>query len=214
GSNDAKAGFLDDVDGMERATKGLGYTTTKIKPPAKNGKTEFEAAVKASIADGCKNVLLFIAGHGSKESVDMGTGTYTPADLKKLMDANPTITFKVVVQACKSGSWIDALKDRVEIIETSTDATKPSYSADPDTASDPNPGDKGSEFTSGLIEDLELIKDSPAAQIQIQGCIMGVPPLIAGKSPLVCQLEWAFASALEKDEDAAAGNEAPQKHQR
>lgn len=214
GSNHARAGFLDDVDGMERAITALKHTTTKIKPPAANGKAEFEAAVKAAITDGCKNVLLYIASHGSKESVTMGSGSYTAADMKKLIEANPTVTFKVVIQACKSGSWIEPLKDKVEIIETATDSTKSSYSANPDTASDPNPADKGSEFTSGLVEDLELIPNSPVAQIFIQQCMMGFPPLISGKPPLVCQLEWAYRSAVEKDEDAAAGNETPQKHQR
>lgn len=212
GSDHAKAGFLDDVDGMERALTALGHTTTKIKPPAKNGKTEFEAAVKAAITDGCKNVLLYLAGHGSKESVDMGAGQYTAADMKKLIEANPTTTFKVVIQACKSGSWVEPLKDKVEIIETATDSTKKSYSANPDGPADPNPADKGSEFTSGLVEDLELIKTSPAAQLQVQVCMMGTPPFFTPRPLLVCQLEIAYQSALAKDEDAASGKAAPQKY--
>lgn len=211
GSNDAKAGFLDDVDGMERAIKGFGYTTTKIKPPDKNGKAEFEAAVDAAVKDGCKNALLYIASHGGKESMDMGKGSYTAANLKALIEKYPTTTFKVVLQGCKTGSWIDPLAGKTEIIITSTDATKPSYSADPDTASDPNPDDKGSEFTSGLVEDLELILKTPGHLQRVQNCINGNPPSVPGKPPLVCKLEIAFESALDKDEDAKAGNEAPQR---
>ncbi len=213
GSNDAKAGFLDDVDGMETALTGLGFTTTKIKPPAKNGKAEFEAAVDALVKDGCKNVLLYIASHGSKESVDMGKGTYTPKDMAALMDKHKGIGFKVVIQACKSGTWVNPLKDKAQIIETSTDSTKDSFSADPDGKDDPNPGDKGSEFTSGLIEDLNALHTDPASTLRWQQCILGNPTGgIPPRPPLVCALEIAYESALAKDEDAKGGKAAPQKH--
>lgn len=76
---------------------------------------------------------------------------------------------------------------------------------DPDTAADPNPGDTGSEFTSGLIEDLELISVDPILQQVIQQCVAH------GQSIMVCKLILAFQSALAKDEDAAAGKEKPQK---
>jgi hypothetical protein len=212
GSNDARAGFLEDVDGMERALAGAGFTTTKIKPPAQNGKAQFEGAVDAAIKDGCKNILLYIASHGGNGSMNMGSGTYTAADMKALIEKNPTVTFKVVLQGCKTGSWVAPLAGKSEIMITSTDATKPSYSADPDGANDPNPDDKGSEFTSGLVEDIELIKTTPGLQQRMQNCIQGNPfstTPIPGKPALVCLLEIAYESALAKDEDAKAGRSVP-----
>ncbi|MBI4898795.1 MAG: hypothetical protein HY827_10580 [Actinobacteria bacterium] len=209
GSGDKKAGFPDDVDGMEKVMgTTFGYTTKKLTPP-NNKKADFEKAVNDLIADGCKDVLLFISGHGSKESVEMGEGaTYSPKELKDLIDKNPTVGFKVVVQSCKSGSWITPLGEGPLITITSTDSDKPSYSADPDGKDDPNPGDTGSEFTSGLIEDLAAIPGDPALLQRVQNCVL------AGKSILVCKLQIAWESALAKDEDAKAGNENPQKKEK
>ena len=88
----------------------------------------------------------------------MGVRQYTAADMKKLIEANPTSTFKVVVQACKSGSLDRAAEGQGRDHRDGDRLHEKSYSADPDTAGDPNPADKGSEFTSGLVEDLELIQ--------------------------------------------------------
>lgn len=205
GAGDAKAGTVDDANGMEKVIgTTFGYTTKKLTPP-NNNKADFEKAVADLIADGCKDVLLFISSHGTKASVQMGGGNYTAAEMKKLIEANPTIGFKVVIEACKAGSWITPLGGKPLITITSTDSEKPSYSADPDTASDPNPGDTGTEFTSGLIEDLELIPKTPALIQRVQECVA------KGKSIMVCKLEIAFESAVAKDEDAAAGREVPQR---
>lgn len=205
GSGDAKAGFPEDVRAMNEVIgTTFGYTTKLLTPP-NNNKADFEKAVGELVADGCKDMMLFIASHGSKASVNMGTGSYTAADLKALIDKYPTMEFKVVVQSCKSGSWVAPLGTTPKITITSTDSDKPSFSADPDTANDPNPDDKGSEFTSGLVEDLKLILTTPALQQRLQNCIAG------GKPVLVCKLEIAFESALAKDEDAKAGKAAPQK---
>lgn len=205
GSGDAKAGFPDDVAGMNDVLgTTLGYTTRKLTPP-KNDKADFEGAVAELVKEGCKDMLLYIASHGDKETVDMGKGSYTAADLKKLMEKYPTMEFKIVIQGCKSGSWIAPLGGAPKIIITATDSTSKSYSADPDTASDPNPADKGSEFTSGLIEDLKLIPGDQKLIQRVQECMN------TGKPKLVCQLEIAYESAVAKDEDAAAGREKPQR---
>ncbi len=209
GSGDKKAGFPDDVNGMEKVIgTTFGYTTKKLTPP-NNKKADFEKAVGDLIADGCVDVLVFIAGHGSKESVDMGAGgTYTPAELKALIDKNPTIGFKVVVQSCKSGSWVTPLGDSPLITITSTDSDKPSFSADPDGKDDPNPGDTGSEFTSGLIEDLEAIHGDQNLYQRMLNCVA------TGKAVMVCKLQIAWESALAKDEDAKAGKSNPQKKEK
>lgn len=70
---------------MERAVgTTLGNTTKKLTPP-NNNKADFEKAAADLIKDGCTDVLLFISSHGEKGFVTMGTGTYTPAEMKKLI---------------------------------------------------------------------------------------------------------------------------------
>lgn len=205
GSGDAKAGFPDDVEGMNEVIgTTFGYTTTKLTPP-NNNKADFEKAVDDLVKDGCKDMLIYIASHGAKQLVDMGTGTYTAADLKALMDKYPTMEFKVVIQSCKSGSWVGQLGAGTLITITSTDSDTPSYSADPDGPDDPNPDDKGSEFTSGLIEDLKEIPGNQTLLQRLHECVR------AGKRILVCKLEIAYESALAKDEDAKAGKANPQR---
>lgn len=205
GSGDAKAGFPVDVANMDTTIKAFGMTSKKLTPP-NNNKADFEKAAGDLIKDGCKDVLLFLAGHGSAASITMGTGNYTAAELKALIDKHPTIGFKVVVQACKSGSWVTPLAGKTTLITiTSTDSALPSYSADPDTAADPNPNDVGSEFTSGLVEDLLLTLIDPMAMQRVQNCVL------SGQSILVCRLHIAYESAFAKDEDAATGREKPQR---
>lgn len=205
GSGDAKAGFPVDVANMDTTITAFGMTSQKLTPP-KNEKADFEKAADDLIKDGCKDVLLFLAGHGSAGSITMGKGNYTATELKALIDKYPTTGFKVVVQACKSGSWVTPLAGKTTLITiTSTDSTLPSYSADPDTAADPNPNDTGSEFTSGLVEDLLLTLIDPIAMQRVQNCVL------SGQSLLVCRLHIAFESALAKDEDAATGREKPQR---
>ncbi len=208
GSDDVKVGFAEDANGMEEVLKvTFGLDTRKLTPP-NNNKADFESAVDDLAKDGCTNMLVFITSHGGKGSVDMGTGTYTAANLKALMGKYPRVGFKVAIVSCKSGSWIEPLGDKPEIIITSTDSDKPSYSANPDGPDDPNPGDTGTEFGSGLIEDLQEIPNSKTLLGEVQRCLGQGNPL------LVCKLRIAYKSAVEKDEDAAVGKEVPQIRER
>ena len=208
GSGDAKAGFPDDVNQLAEVTRvNFGLDTRKLGPPT-NSKEDFEKAVDELAKDGCTNMLVFIGSHGSKASVDMGKGTYTAAELKALMEKYPSVGFKVVVQSCKSGSWIEPLGNKPEIVITSTDDKTPSYSANPDGPDDPNPDDRGSEFASGLIEDLRAIPQDQTLLAEVQQCLADREPL------LVCKLRIAFRSAVAKDEDAKAGKTNPRTRER
>ncbi len=203
GSNDAKIGFAEDVNGMEEVVNvTFGLDTRKLVPP-NNNKSDFESAVHGLAEGGCTNMLVYFTSHGGTGFVDMGTGTYTAANLKALMEKYPHIGFKVVIDACKSGSWIEPLGDKPEIIITATDSTKPSY-GDWDGPDDPNPDDTGSEFTSGLIEDLREIPNSETLLAELQLC------LAQGKLLLFCKLRIAYRSAVDKDLTAKKGKSVPQ----
>ncbi len=203
GSNDAKIGFAEDVNGMgEVLNVTFGLDTRKLTPP-NNNKADFESAVHDLAEDGCTNMLVYITSHGAKGSVDMGTGTYTVANLKALIEKYPHVGFKVVIDACKSGSWIEPLGGKPEIIITSTDSKKKSY-GDYDGADDPNPDDTGSEFTSGLVEDLQAIPKDVALLDEVRRC------LSRGTRLLVCKLRIAYRSAVFKDLTAKKGYSDPQ----
>jgi hypothetical protein len=89
------------------------------------------------------------------------------------------VHIKVVLDACYSGGFIDDLcqKKNIDVVITATDHDSVSFvdveRADfaklkekPGVIEDPNPDDEGSEFTSGLIEDLRaLAKDFAAGKI-------------------------------------------------
>ncbi len=203
GSNDDKGGFAQDANGMGEVLKvTFGLDTRKLNPP-NNNKANFENAVHDLAEDGCTNMLVYITSHGAKGIVDMGTGDYSAANLKALMEKYPHVGFKVVIDACKSGSWIEPLGDKPEIIITSTDSKKLSY-GDWDEPDDPNPDDTGGEFTSGLIEDLREIPKSAFLLSEVQRC------LGQGKPLLVCKLRIAYKSAVFKDLVAKRGYSVPQ----
>jgi len=72
-----------------------------------------------------------------------------------MLEEFPNVTFKIIIDACHSGSFVDDLDDleNVAIVLTATDADKSSY-GDIDDDDDPNPEDTGGEWTSGFLEDL------------------------------------------------------------
>ncbi len=203
GSDDTKTGFAEDANGMEEVIKvTFGLNTRKLLPP-NNNKSDFENAVHSLAEDGCTNMLVYITSHGGKRFVFLGTGFYTAANLRALMEKYPHIGFKVVIDACNGGSWIEPLGDKPEIIITATDANNPSY-GDMDGPDDPNPDDTGGEFTSGLIEDLREILNSETLLGEVQRCLGQGTPL------LVCKLRIAYKSAVAKDEGAKTGMTFPQ----
>jgi len=53
------------------------------------------------------NITLYIIAHGNIERVNMGGNNYTCANLKTLMDANPTVRFTLIIETCRGGSWKD-----------------------------------------------------------------------------------------------------------
>lgn len=207
GSDDARAGFPEDVSGMERVMgTTFGFTTRTLRPP-RNERDDLKRALQDLVDDGCRDVLVYIASHGDTGRVLLGSGMLEAPDLAQLLGRHQGVDFKVVVQACRSGSWLQALAGvaNVRIAIASSSATEPSYSADPDSSTDTNASDAGSEFSSGLIEDLESIPGQEALLGQIRVCQE------AGRPLLVCKLELAFRSAVAKDEDAQLGRTHPQR---
>jgi hypothetical protein len=169
-----KEDFEADADGMHDALEGAGFDTTYLGPdedsnPDKDGAGGVEPIVdwlgeKAAQMQPSQTMLLYITGHGS---VSKATGRGFADDIfentlqLQLQRFDPGVHIVVIVDSCKSGSFIDSLKEVADVTITSTNPTDPGW-GDVDRDNDPNPDDKGGEFTSGFVEDWNQILHDPA----------------------------------------------------
>jgi hypothetical protein len=125
----------------------------------------------AAQADETDKVLFFYSSHGGVDSLECvpgspGGGSISASDLDSWLDTITADELTVVIEACHSGSLIgqyadgtyvaaeddltgDGETNRAIFTSASSDT---SSSADVDDASDPNPGDSGSETIWGYIE--------------------------------------------------------------
>lgn len=200
---DPRVGTTDDANGMGDVLRVVfGLDTRKLGPPG-NQKADIEQAVDELAEDGCTNMLLYVSSHGGDGFVLLGREKATVNDLKALIQRYPDVGFKVVVDACFSGSFVEPLRGLVEIVITATDSKSYAW-GDEDPPEDPNPTDKGGEFSSGLIEDLRAIPNDQKLLQDIQIC------LGQGKPLLVCKLRIAYRSAVAKDAGVKKGKTKPQ----
>jgi hypothetical protein len=191
-----KDGFEDDLFGMGMFWGTYpGFDTVKVNPP-NNKKPNIRNAFNDTSDN--KDVVVYIAAHGGIDAagepyVSCGGTKVTEDDLCKMAQEHPNTTYKYVIQGCHSGGFIDSLKNlnNTAKVITACLSNESSY-FDWDPANDPNPNDKGSEFTSGFLEDLW------AAWLN--------NPLIG----IIELLDKAFESAVAKDSTAIRGWTHPQ----
>lgn len=162
----------------------------------------------------CKDVLLWISGHGGEPGDDPKKGktkeptvftvkppkgkTITAADLAELVKANAPVTFKIVIDSCYSGRFVPALSGLPNLLalHVSSAANEVSYMA---ISGAPKPRavsiGKIHEFTNGVLAGLEDFAASKA-EVAAAGA--------AGGSLLARALDRAVE--LGKDSDAARAN--------
>lgn len=203
GAGDPKIGTRQDVDGMEAVMELFDFRRAVIHAPA--SKELLEEMVQWLVDSGCKDLLVYLTSHGDQQEILIGGRPYTAQMLKLLMARYPAVDFKVVVDACFAGSWIEPLGKRPKIVIASSNFDEVSYGANRDGPNDPNPQDEGGEFSSGLIEDLKAIPSDAALLTRVQECVK------QGRLLFVCKLSLAWESAVEKDENAMAGKTTPRK---
>lgn len=156
-----KVGDINDTSTMENIEK-------YISDWGKGGKDELTP---------CDWLSIYISSHGreSDGARQIKNGWLTPKNISDLLcKINECVHITVVVQGCFSGKVVDELKNlpkKVEVVISATDGDSLSYEDLPDgyeylkravrdgkADADPNEAtDTGSEFTSGLIEDLEAL---------------------------------------------------------
>ncbi len=142
--------FYEDFLG-EEWVKGLEYPD--------NTKEDLKDSIYELIEKGAKDISIYIVTHGSPDLLIMGSGVMSAIELRDMLSEFSSefkdVKFKIIIDACYSGSFVDDLSDlpNVAIILTATNESRPSY-GDIDGDGDPNPGDEGGEWTSGLLHDL------------------------------------------------------------
>lgn len=167
----------------------------------------------------CKDIFIFLDGHGSREgggSVTTGEDKWIfPADIAIVLEAHPNITFKVKIDSCFSGKFLDAahgLKDKANllVLEVSSSATEASYSSldgmeitgpdgNPVVSETPN-GGRG-EFTNGNIAGMRTFTGSFGEVSSAQE---------AGGSLLAHMIARSFVRGARSDRARQAGWTHPQ----
>jgi hypothetical protein len=169
----------------------------------------------ASRAQYYEKVFIYIAAHGSESTFTVGSDSVTHAEFDDWLDNISCQQLVVVYDSCKGANIINALSydadtpHKNRIIITATSTANASWSADkadayypdgidqdepyaPMKGSDPNPWDKGLEFSSGFFQAFWMT-DSWWITLwisQLGGSGSDLPdgppswyPMILGKSP-------------------------------
>jgi hypothetical protein len=97
---------------------------------------------------GCKDILIFVAGHGKEPNfpggnipgtivaydADTNTNRFvSPVNLRDTLHFNPKITFKIVLDSCYSGRFVPLLPPSFKnllVLSVSSSATEPSFGGD------------------------------------------------------------------------------------
>ena len=152
---------------MRALLAAAGFETTYHGPDGKDGvagpatpqalSAWFDQAAKELEAG--DTLVVYLAGHGTTvDGVvprDNGyAGTVFETSLRSwLAKIDECVNVVVMIESCRSGSFVDGLQDSVNLLLTSTNKTKPAYN-DIDRGSffksDTNPNDRGPEFTSSM----------------------------------------------------------------
>jgi len=119
-------------------------------------------------------LVVYVGGHGDSAGSGGGIGSEdgvvgSAMLSKELKKFNPGVDIIVILQACKSGSFVNDLKDVADLTMTSTNATFPSFGdldfavslISPVLGTDLNPLDEGSEYISSLVSGWLGILDDP-----------------------------------------------------
>jgi hypothetical protein len=175
------------------------------------------------VAEGCKDVFLYIGGHGAKAAPGVppevlttagGRRFITARNVRELLEENPGVTFKIKIESCFSGRFRDELlngdgsprSSNLLVLETSSGATEPSYGALPQRQGQPNgtqrwvqrpnnPHDY-SEFFNGNITGLTSV-------VQDQTAIDGF--VGQGGSLLARVIEQSYTTGADNDEARRRG---------
>jgi len=205
------AGISEDASNMDEFYRRfLGDDWVEKLEYPDNDENDLRSAIENMVEKRVNDLTIYIVTHGGRDVLVMGNTSMTAQEFKEMLNDFPNVTFKIIIDACHSGSFVDDLDDleNVAIILTATDADHSSY-GDIDGPDDPNPDDTGGEWTSGFLEDLiEYTTDSSWWDY-----ITGIAWQYEISEKVV--LYWyAWESACEKDYAKKLGLSNPQRWSR
>jgi hypothetical protein len=175
--------------------------------PESNNNSQNDIKKAFNNTNGYKDCVVYITGHGGHlpdghPYIQCGDDLVCEYELCDMQAKNPDTEYKYVIDACKSGDFIESLKNESNTrkVITASGKNESSYGDFDDYLPDgtkpknpdPNPKDEGGEFTSGFVEDLyiELAKNPDIGMVEL--------------------LDLAYLSACEKDVLALNGVTHPQ----
>jgi hypothetical protein len=118
---------------------------------------------KAGTMKAGETLVVYLVGHGSVLSDGTGNagGFYETEFVSWLSRFDEGVHIIVVIDACFSGSFHNGLAPFVDIVISATDSETYSY-GDLDPDEDPDPTDRGGEFSSGFAAKWREIIQSPS----------------------------------------------------
>jgi hypothetical protein len=203
-----EVGFSEDMSNMAGFGNAAGIP---MYNPTGETLQDIEDAIQRAVDGGADDIFIYCTGHGGRN--DSGESylafkdtAISPQQLVDMLKKFPEVRFKVVIDACYSGGFVDTLaaSGMVDIVLTASSATESSYD-DWDPANDPNKDDTGGEYSSGLWEDLNEIVNSPELQERAKQIAKD-----KGWPEFVAWLTIADTSAIQKDAWVINGATHPQ----
>jgi hypothetical protein len=159
----------------------------------------------AALAPG-DTLMVYAAGHGGRgpDGTYFGAG-FDMATFKRQLEAlDPGVDVVVVFEGGYSGSAITSLLPPADRIITATDGDTPA-ALDADHPSDPDPADRGTEFTSAYSAQFAALAGDEAALTEAMQTATGT-----GRSHWNVLAEMAFSQTLSVDSNAVRGVTFPQ----
>ena len=120
--------------------------------------------IEKMVEGGKKVITIYIIAHGDVDWIKLGGQWFSATQFKNKMALYPSVDFNFILGSCHSGSFINDLSilDNVCVVETACawdEGAWPDYD-EWGTATDVNPYDVGSEWTSSLIEAMDIITNN------------------------------------------------------
>ncbi len=200
-----------DAQGMFNALSGFGLTTIYLGPAEDtnpNRAGELSAAnLEGTLADLAgklapgDTLLLYASSHGGRSPGGsyIGAGVSAEQFAAMLSALDPGVDVVVILDFSYSGGFIDTLLPYSDRIITAADAKTPA-AFDADHPTDPNPADRGSEFTSGFVEQWEALRANGES---LQAALSQAAA--TGRSPADVLAELAYGGTLMVDSNALRG---------
>ncbi|MGC1121386.1 MAG: hypothetical protein WBA22_09850 [Candidatus Methanofastidiosia archaeon] len=151
-----------------------------------------------------ETLIIYITAHGDKGVFLVRNIVFTAHDLVTLLTPfDEGVHIHIILDTCHAGYSISSFKSEAELVIAAVGEKDAAY-GDCDPADDINPGDGGSEFTSGLVVTIEELArtESRIDQWKIQAASRNF-------SWYILLLTESFKMARELDANASSGITTP-----